>query len=281
MTTDIFYLLGFPILVLIIWAIPSLREIFKQFRPELCAFASGYVFLLCDIKNSDTSKVFADLTWEDLNPVLIGVAIILGLIGIAINITNKEKQKKLHELQNDNESYKNKFIEIQREYFKVCSDTIRFNFENFFSNSEGNGRVSIYKHQDDKFILLGRYSTNPQYNSRGREFYLDNEGFISKGWELMEFEIHNAPKWTANGREYKTFMKNDCKITDETLRTIKMKSCSFYVKRIENEDARNPLGVIVFEKINNSQIDKVSINNVLESNRAQIETLIKSMKTIH
>ena len=76
-------------------------------------------------------------------------------------------------------------------------------------------------------------------------------------------------------------MKNNCHITDETLKKINMKSCSFYVKRIENEDARNPLGVIVFEKLNSTQIDKNSINNVLQSNKSQIETLIKSMKTIH
>lgn len=281
MTTDIFYLIGFPILILVIWSIPYLREIFKEFRPELFAFASGYTFLLCDIKNGDNTKVFNNLTWDDLNPFLLFVAIILGLIGIALNVIFKEKQKKLQELESENESLNNKFIDIQREYFKVCSDTIRFMFDDFFTNSDGNGRVSIYKHQDDKFILLGRYSKNPQYNKRGREFYLDNEGFISRGWELMEFEIFNAPRWSGNGRDYKSFMKNNCNISDETLKKINMKSCSFFVKRIENEDARNPLGVIVFEKLSNSQIDKTSINNILDSNKAQIETLIKSMKTIY
>lgn len=281
MTTDLFYLIGFPILILIIWTIPFFREIFKQFRPELFAFASGYFFLLCDIKNNDHTKVFAELTWEDLNPFLIVVAIALGLTGIALNVIHKKEQKQLKELESDNESYKNKFLEIQREYFKVCSDTIRFTFKDFFSNSDGNGRVSIYKHHEDKFILLGRYSTNPLYNKRGREFYLDNEGFISKGWELIECEVFDAPKWTGNGRDYKSFMKNNCNISDETLKKIHMKSCSFYVKRIENEDARNPLGLIVFEKLSNLRIDKMLVNNVLKLNKAQIETLIKSMKTIH
>lgn len=59
-----------------------------------------------------------------------------------------------------------------------------------------------------------------------------------------------------------------------------MKSCSFYIKRIENEDARMPLGIIVFEKIQNIEIEAQDIKNKLISNREQLVTLIKSMKTI-
>jgi len=104
MTADLLYLIGFPILILVIWSIPYLREIFKQFRPELFAFASGYTFLLCDIKNGDNTKVFNNLTWDDLNPVLLIIAIILGLIGIALNVIFKEKKKKLQDLESENES---------------------------------------------------------------------------------------------------------------------------------------------------------------------------------
>lgn len=281
MTTDIFYLLGFPILILIIWTIPYFRNIFKQYRPELFAFTSGYIFLLCDIKNGDHNTVIFNRNWDDLGPLLLIFAILLGLIGIGLNIKQKENQKSNESLKIENQNLEKKLGDIKKEYYKVCSDTIKFMFDDFFANSDGNGRVSIYKHQDDKFILLGRYSKNPQYNKRGREIYLDDEGFISKGWEIGEFIIDHSPKWIGNGRDYKSFMKSNCSISDETLKKINMKSCSFFVTRIENEDARNPLGVIVFEKLTNTTIDKANVKHSLLIHKAQIETLIKSMKTIH
>ncbi|MBG0504435.1 hypothetical protein GBO30_04140 [Elizabethkingia anophelis] len=281
MTTEIFYLLGLPILILIIWTIPYFRDIFKQYRPELLGFSSGYTFLLCDIKNGNNSTIIYDKNWDDINPLLIALAILLGLIGIGLNIKQKEKQESLESLNTEKQNLEKKLSNVEKEYYKVCSDTIKFMFEDFFANSDGNGRVSIYKHQNDKFILLGRYSKNPQYNKRGREIYLDNEGFISKGWQIGEFIIHNAPKWVGNGRDYKTFMKHNCSISEEILKKINMKSCSFFVTRIENEDARDPLGVIVFEKLTNSIIDQINVKRTISIHKAQIETLIKSMKTIH
>lgn len=281
MTLEVFYILGFVITILIIWTIPNFRNIFKNYRPELLAFASAYFFLLCDIKNNDTTKVIFERTWKELNPLLIIIAIILGLIGIGMNIEQKKSQKNLETLNLENSKLENKLNEIKNEYFKVCSDIIKFMFIDFFNTSDGNGRVSIYKHQDENFILLGRYSKNPIYNKRGREVYSDKEGFISKGWENQEFTIFNSPRWIGNGRDYKSFMKNNCFITDETLKKLTMKSCSFFILRIENEDARNPLGVIVFEKISNSEININSIKETINNNKLQIETLIKSMKTIH
>ena len=59
-----------------------------------------------------------------------------------------------------------------------------------------------------------------------------------------------------------------------------MKSCAFYISRIENEDSRLQLGIIVFEQIQSKQIDSVEIDNILEYNKLYIRSLIKSMKSI-
>jgi|GEM_PF-6804146 len=48
-----------------------------------------------------------------------------------------------------------------------------------------------------------------------------------------------------------------------------MKSCSFYIKRIENEDARMPLGIIVFEKIQNTYLQPI-ITQYFIDNKSEI-----------
>ena len=158
-------------------------------------------------------------------------------------------------------------------------------FKEFYSSAEGQGRISIYKHytnenKEDKFKLLGRYATNNIYNKYGRGEYSANEGFIAKGWEMGTFKIEGIPKWTHKGKEYKDFIKQKWSINDSTLNKITMKSRSFHIRKIENEDSRPPLGIVVFEQMSPQTINEESIQSILKNHQEQLIFLIKSMKSI-
>lgn len=278
MTVEALFLI-IPIVVVIIVVI----ILFKQLMYHLSDIILGiitYLLYISDYKKDSNDIVIFDKKWEELNPYLLWVVLVFFLMNIFFNHFLKKKKMTLDKCEKSKNDLENKIESIKKEYYKLCSDNIRVLFQDFFNSSEGNGRVSIYKHQDEKFILLGRYSTNPEYNKTGRESYPDNKGFIKLGWNNGEYSIYGIPKWTNKGREYKKFIKSICDIDDETLNGIKMKSCSFYIKRIENEDARKQLGIIVFEKLQNTEIEAQDINNRLMINKEQLSTLIKSMKTI-
>ncbi len=280
MSADIFFILGYIILILVLWLIPFFRNIFLNHKTELFTLSSGYIFLLADIKNGNTNLVFLNKSWDDLNNWLVAVGIILAFVSIILSYFEKLKQESHEKTVTELVSVKKKLEAVKVEYYKLCSDHIREIFHGFFAESEGSGRVSLYKHDGSFFKLLGRYSNNPIYNKIGRDIYPEDEGFIAQGWENEKFEVHGIPKWTKNGSAWRNHIKGLCKIDDEKLRKIKMKSCSFYIHRFNNEDARNPHGIIVLEQLKSDEISSDVILNIFNEHEKQIISLLKSMKSL-
>ena len=282
MTEEVFYILGYLFVILILWLIPYLRTLFILHKPELLGFSSGYIFLLADIKSSEPETVIFSKTWKDLNSTLVVIGIILGLISIILSAYEKRKQGKLKEIKSELAATKEKLEKIKNEFYNLCSDIIKDIFKSFFATTGGNGRVSLYKHDGKCFKLLGRAADNPAHNNRGLETYSDTEGFIALGWEQGSFEIHGIPKWTGKkGHEYRRKMKENCQISDERLNKLTMKSRAFYVYRFNTQNAQNPYGIIVFEKMSESQIQTEMIEQIFISQESQIISLLKSMKSLN
>ena len=231
MTTDIFFLLGYIFLILFLLVIP-------------------YIFLLADIKSDSTNIVMFNENWKDLNTPLIITGILIGLISISMSAFEKSKQQSHKTLSDELKVTKSKFEKVKEEYYNLCSDNIKDLFSDFFGLTNGNGRVSLYKHHGTHFTLLGRFSNNPVYSMRGLESYPDNEGFIAKGWQQQRFEIHTIPEWKGNGR-------------------------AFYIYRFDNHDASNPHGIIVFEQMNDIQIQTATIDTIFQTHGTQIISLLK------
>lgn len=280
MSIDIFFILGYLLLILFLWTIPFLRNVFINHKAELFTLSSGYIFLLADIKNGNSNLVIFNKSWNQINDLLIVIGLILAIVSIVMTFLEKENLQSYESVTTELLSVKNKFELVKKEYFKLCSDHIREIFNDFFTQSGGSGRVSLYKHEGETFKLLGRYSNNPTFNKPGRDVYHDDEGFIAKGWENETFEIYEIPKWTKNGSAWKSFIKAKCNISDDKLKRINMKSCSFYIYRFNNEDARNPHGIMVLEQIKNDQIPITVVEKILDDHEKQIISLMKSMKSL-
>ncbi|SFC72154.1 hypothetical protein [Flavobacterium phragmitis] len=282
MTVDIFFLLGYFIVILIFWAIPYFRNFLESHKSELLTISSGYIFLLADVKSDDKTIVMFGKNWEELNTFLIVVGLVLAFISIVLSYYEKQKQQSFETITTELASTKTKLKKIQEEYKELCSENIKEIFSDFLSTSNGNGRVSLYKHEGTNFKLLGRYSNNPIYNKEGQETYSDSEGFIAKGWQNNRFEVHSIPNWSGKGAQYKSHVKALCNITDERLKKLTMKSRSFFIYRFNNNhNAGNPHGIIVFEKMNDSQIQTALIDAIFQNHEAQIISLLKNMKSLY
>jgi hypothetical protein len=170
---------------------------------------------------------------------------------------------------------------IKLEYYGLCSDNIKEIFSQFFKESGGNGRVSLYKHEGHYFTLLGRAADNPVHSKRGQETYPDNEGFIALGWQQGTFQIHSIPAWAGrSGTDYRKFMKAKCQISDGRLKKLTMRSRSFYIYRFNNDNAQNPHGIIVFERISETPIEITNIHSAFEHHESQLISLLKSMRSL-
>lgn len=263
-----------------LYVFPKTKDFALQTTNEFIGISSTYLYLLAGIKNGSDKLVVFNLTWKDLNPYLVYGGIIISLIYLYINYKHRNRYITDEELLKKVNTLEQKFESSKKEFFKLCSDIIKSDFTKFFKNSENSGRISIYKYENKKFYLLGRYSSNPTYNKPSRKNYPSNEGFIALGWENGTHSAFDILKFRGKGRDWKKSIKSKCNISNNTLDKIRMKSCSFYVHRIENEDSRAPLGIIVAEQISPNEIDTINITKPLEKHSEVISSLIKTMKTL-
>lgn len=267
------YFIGLIIVVLLLFAASFTRKYAQKIYTELISLVGGYIWLIADIKSDSEDVLFHNYTFKDINNLLIILGGIIFLVGIILGAKGKITQKDYNEMEG-------RFKSIKEEFYKLCSDQLMHIFSDFFSKSKGTGRVSFYKYQDEQFKLIGRYSPNPNYNKKGRLAYPSKEGFISKGWEKGEYIIGGIPKYVANGKEWRDYMRKECGLSDKVLRKMTMKSQSYYIYRVDNEDSRKQLGIVVFEQVKSDIIDKDGILNVFKEQEKQITILFKSMKTL-
>jgi hypothetical protein len=219
-------------------------------------------------------------SWKQMNPVLTALGILLGVTGIVMSGIEKSKAKSFVALEAELEQSIKKEESTRKDYFDLCSTTIKYCFKEFFDSAGGQGRVSLYRHIDDHFVLVGREAQSPIHGKRGRPKYPDNEGFIAKGWSNSPFTASGFTQWTGKGASYKAEMKKACSITDDALTKMNMHSRSFYIYRFNNSDAGNPYGIIVFEKIDPSPIPNTVIDPAFARHHDQLVILLKSMKSL-
>lgn len=263
---DIFYLILPLFLILILFAIESIRKVLLQHLPQIGFFISSYLFFLINQKK-DNGTIVLFYDWKTLNPYLIFIAVIVGLISIVYS--SKEK----NDLQKGNKEL------MKRDFFKFCSDFLKISFKNFFQNSHGNGRVSMYLHKNNEFVLIGRYSNNPMFNVKSRSTYPDNEGLIARGWKEDICILHGIPEYRGKGQQYFSKVNSSHPISYETVKKLKMKSRSFYIKRINNEDSRLPHGIIVVEQMDSREINSELMDEIFENEETKFVLFFKGLKS--
>ena len=127
-------------------------------------------------------------------------------------------------------------------------------------------RISFYKFQDDKFHIIGRYSLNPDLAKRNRKYYPSDEGLIGLAWRNGEYLLNEGIPEFKHGtkKEYYDFIKAIAPVNEETLKSMNMKSRSFYLKAFTDSKNINRVAIIVFnlpeirQKVNYEETQLVS-----------------------
>lgn len=129
-------------------------------------------------------------------------------------------------------------------------------------------RVSVYKHDGRAFVMLGRYSKNPEFCKRGRGTYPEGEGCIAKAWLAGEAVLDSLPDPQTEEGRYLEVLKNDWGIKKGVARDFTMKSRSFVAFALENHSPKR-IAVIVFESTNAGSLDKRELKNVMDNGEAK------------
>jgi hypothetical protein len=267
------------IIILLLTSFKSTRNFLTHYLSELLTAIGVIGLTVVDIQSGSNDIFIGTNTWKDVWGILLFICGFTVLIAIIIGAKRNLHNRTVQEEINKNLQLEKSIKTYQEEYYKLCSNNILHLFETFYTT--GGERISIYKHQGDHFTLLGRCSKNSAYNKNTNYKYRENEGLIGKGWDENEVMITGSPNWTGNGSDYKAFMKTKCNITDRRLKKIRMKSRSFFIKTInDNNTASNPDGIIVFESMNPEKITSNECNQLISDNEKALLTLLKNMNNL-
>ena len=177
-----------------------------------------------------------------------------------------EKSNKIIDLENGLSDSVNQMNELFDSYMLLVFKNLGFNH---------NERISVYKVYENKFILLGRASTNPRLKASGRTNYPIDEGFIARGWEQGKFFIDNLPDPNLrNGDSYFKEVSQNCKIEKNIVNAIKMKSRSYFIQRLNGYDS-NPKALIVIESLLPSSLTEQTIAEKLTDNEQPLVMFVE------
>ena len=106
-------------------------------------------------------------------------------------------------------------------------------------------RISVYRHDGDSFVLIGRVSENVEYEKVARERYPDNQGFISDVWaQRTTGEKVTLPEDRGDWEEtqVKTY-----RLTPEEARKLRMPTRAMCGARVRRDHHGQAYGVLCVE----------------------------------
>lgn len=183
------------------------------------------------------------------NHYIVFLMILIFLINIYLKVNNKEKfeniknkNKKLKEELLKNQAYSESIglflADLPSEFLQNVSKFLNLN------NSE---RISLYVLFKDNFLIIGRYSENPEYNEYRRDTYPADCGYIS----LCLRNDNGKEYYCRTGlpsdlSKYLEEVKKDTGMNEDDIKNIRMKSRSYFTKVIKDLNNKN-VGILVIE----------------------------------
>lgn len=215
-------------------------------------------------------------SWAWLVTTNYGKVFVFGLIlstvgGLVSIISTPGNQK----LQDETRRLKKELARREEGYSKILNDELKLLFQ--IINFGNNERISLYKHeeQENSFIMIARYSSNPNLKKPGRVFYPDNQGCIGKAWEHKSSFVDNLPE--PDTPKYYQILNSDWNIDEQTAKRMTMKSRTISAFSISNADEER-IAVLVFESTRIRGFKENHIQNIMtEGEEKRIALLLKSI----
>lgn len=108
-------------------------------------------------------------------------------------------------------------------------------------------RVSVYRFKRGVFVLLGRYSDNPDFSQPGRTWYASNEGIIGRAWREARAFIGDLPDPELEMERYLAVCSEDYKLDRSVVLGFAMKSRSYAAYALRDLRQNEKRAIIVFE----------------------------------
>lgn len=125
---------------------------------------------------------------------------------------------------------------------------------------KNNCRISIYRHEADNFIMLGRFSHDPVMQKTGRGYYPVDQGCIGKAFREGESFALEIPDPTCN--EYYEVMQAEWGIDPAVATTFAMKARSIAAFALADRATLKRSLILVFESAEPKAFTKKHLRTV-------------------
>lgn len=263
----------------------ALLYIYQTISVLITAIVIPLAFFLISLPSTSEFLWFTDRTW---GIIILAPSTIISLI-LTI-LTKKDETVKAANFESMQEAYRltsEKLKELEGENEKMRAD-----YEDLVNDQLGlifhkmglstTERITVYKHdaENEQFLVLGRYSADPEYSKRSRPFYPDSQGFIMQGWRSDEFISSDLPDPTLKkGKTYYDAVNRISSIPKPVVKQIRMKSRCFYVRRIHNPAGHIPIAVIVIESLGPKTLDTRKMRDWFEEEVSRLISFVQRIGT--
>lgn len=142
-------------------------------------------------------------------------------------------------------------------------------------------RITLYAHDEDHFIPIGRVSFTPEYSKKGRPSYPEKEGCIAQTWKNGWHFANDYPDPDRDPEGYSQRCKID-NLSDENLSEIGMKSRLYCGYRISDTSGKRQMAVLIIEATDPHRYAEVSLKKILneEEKRKYLQDMTEQIAPI-
>lgn len=209
--------------------------------------------------------------WSVLWENLVGIGSIIGTIFLLY--FGSRDVRKLSEIRSENEALRAIVKGTGQDLFDVWHTHLwQWSRELNFGGGE---RVSLYKHSEGRFIMLGRYSENAHFTSKGRGVYPADEGCIGRAWRSTDgYDGIDGLPDPSDEAGYAQAQLEQCGMPGETVAKLRMKPRSIAAFTIMDETGTRRSAIIVFESTNPNKFSALGLGEFLRGGKARLVTLL-------
>lgn len=162
----------------------------------------------------------------------------------------------------------------------IIKDELRIIFNILSFNSSE--RISLYIHQNQSFVMIGRYSSNPDYDKRGRGIHEEDQGVIGRAWREGEAYVNDLP--ACDGVDDFNYLRDTemiWRIDRSVAQKFVMKSRTIGAYAISDIAGRRAF-VLVFESMQENGFSFQRITDLMVSSREneRISLLLDKLRNV-
>jgi hypothetical protein len=175
-------------------------------------------------------------------------AIIVTLFCAWFGSIGQSKLAKINSDLSDQLEYAEALIQnFGSDYFDLWDNRLRVLSE--VLGFDARDRISVYRHQDNTFTMVGRYAVLPDYDKPGRGAYPVGQGVIGSAWRAGDGKcvVQDMPDPITDLESYCSRSKDDWNLPSAVTKKLGMKSRSVAAFALNDHTNSTRSAIIVFE----------------------------------